>query len=324
MSDESIVMPDENMDTMIIHTRLSKVASTDRRLALVVVLLPFIGTLAAIALAFNGLPPTVTSIVLFAVLYSATMLGVECGYHRLFAHRSFKTTKVIEALLAIFGSMAFQGPLIWWAATHRRHHQYSDTEGDAHSPHLFSTNEKPNLWRGFIHSHMGWLFSQESTRPAKWASNVKDLYREQFMYSLHMNYYYWLLLGLILPAFIGGMVDGGWQGALLGFLWGGMVRIFFVHHLFWSLNSFCHLVGHSAFPGVNDRSRNVLFLVLPTFGQGWHNNHHAFPASAKCGLAWWQIDITWWVIKTLSVLGLAWDLRRVTPEQIEMRLRNPH
>jgi fatty-acid desaturase len=124
MSDESIVMSDENMDTMIIHTRLSRVASTDRRLALVVVLLPFLGTLAAIALALNGLPPTLTSIVLFAVLYSATMLGVECGYHRLFAHRSFKTTKVVEAILAIFGSMAFQGPLIWWAATHRRHHQY--------------------------------------------------------------------------------------------------------------------------------------------------------------------------------------------------------
>jgi stearoyl-CoA desaturase (delta-9 desaturase) len=309
--------------------RLFSVANLDRQLAWVVVLLPFAGLVAAIVLAMNGLAPTRTSLVLFAVFYVGTMLGIECGYHRLFAHRSFKTVPWMRCLLAILGSMAFQGPVIWWAATHRRHHQCSDTVGDPHSPHVLSGNseaaQKPGVLRGFVYAHFGWLFWHESTRPAKWASYVKDLYREDGLYLIHMNYFFWLLLGFALPTAIGGLVDGSWQGALLGFLWGGLVRAFFVHHFIWALNSVCHLVGRRPYPGVHDQSRNVFWLALPTFGQGWHNNHHACASSAKVGHAWWQLDVTWMFICLLQKMGLAWDVRTPnTKETVAVESHNPN
>jgi stearoyl-CoA desaturase (delta-9 desaturase) len=301
--------------------RLMDVAKLDRRLAWWVVLLPFAGTLAAAALALDGLPPTRTDLALFAALYVGTMLGIECGYHRLFAHRSFKTSGGTRAALAILGSMAFQGPVIWWAATHRRHHQCTDAEGDPHSPHAGRADA--GLGRRFAFAHFGWLFWKESTRPAKWAGYVLDLYQDEVLYAVHMNYFRYLLLGLVLPAAVGGLVDGGWRGALLGFLWGGLVRIFVVHHLIWSLNSVCHLFGSQPFRTTKDRSRNVFWLALPTFGQGWHNNHHAFAASAKVGHRWWQVDATWLVIRMLRAAGLAWDVRVASNEQIADRLRSP-
>jgi stearoyl-CoA desaturase (delta-9 desaturase) len=301
------------------QSRLLLVAQLDRQLEFVVVLLPFAGTVAAIVLALKGLTPTPTSLALFAVLSFFTMLGIECGYHRLFSHRSFKTATWVRATLAILGSMAFQGPVIWWAATHRRHHQSSDAAGDPHSPHLAGTADNPHRLRGFFFAHFGWLFWRESTRPPKWADIVQDLYRDRALYSIHMNYFWWLLLGFALPTAIGGLVDGGWRGALLGFLWGGMVRTFCVHHSTWSINSVCHLTGRRPYRDSKDRSRNVFWLALPTLGQSWHNNHHAFASSAKVGQEWWQLDITWLVIRLLAALGLAWDVRQTPPDLIASR-----
>ena len=313
-------MNTKDVELVVGQERLFQVAELDRRLAFIVVGAPTLGVVAALILAIYGLPPTSTALAMFAIFYVLTMVGIECGFHRLFAHKSFKTSAFFESLLAIFGSMAFQGPVIWWAATHRRHHQCADAEGDPHSPYVTSEGEAPSKWHGLWHSHIGWLFIQQSTRPKGWATYVKDLYKREHLFTIHMGYFGWLLLGFAIPTVVGALVDGGWQGALLGFVWGGLVRAFFVHHFIWSLNSFCHLFGQRPFRLRNDFSHNILWLALPTFGQGWHNNHHAFPASAKVGFKWWQFDMTWWFLKTLSWFGIVWDLRTAEPELIKTKM----
>lgn len=302
------------------HTeRLFKVADLDRRLAVIVIGLPALGTAAALLLAFRGLKPTATSLALCAIFYVLSMIGIECGYHRLFTHRAFKASPFIESLLAVLGSFAFQGPVIWWAATHRRHHHFADVEGDPHSPHLTTGTRKPGFWGRFWHGHLGWLFQRESTRPTGWSSYVKDLYRKDNLFAIHMGYFGWLLAGYAIPTAIGGLIDHGWRGALLGFLWGGLVRTFFAHHFIWALNSVCHLIGSRPFSLGDDLSRNVSWLALPTLGQGWHNNHHAFPTSARVSFRWWQIDPTWWLIRAMAAIGLVSEIRSASPQQIEKR-----
>jgi stearoyl-CoA desaturase (delta-9 desaturase) len=255
------------------------------------------------------------------VMYFITITGIEVGYHRYFTHRSFTAKPWVESALAIAGSMAFQGPVIWWAATHRRHHRKADAEGDPHSPFTRKTKDDLGTFLGFFHSHMGWLFEADSTRPADWSSSVHDLYKKPHIFVLHMNYFPLLGLGFVIPTVISAIAWGSLQGALLGFLWGGLVRVFVVNHLVWSLNSVCHMVGSSPFRLLNDKAKNVALLALPTMGQGWHNNHHAFPGSALVGLRWWQVDPGWHVIRLLQALGLAWDVRVPAKTTIENRAR---
>jgi stearoyl-CoA desaturase (delta-9 desaturase) len=298
--------------------RLEALAKLDRQLAWVVILLPLVGSLVALILLFFGYGIGWVEVGILLGMYIVTMLGVEVGYHRYFTHNSFRTNRVVQVVLAISGAMAFQGPVIWWAATHRRHHHYSDQLGDPHSPNLHGGGRLEQL-QGLLHSHMGWIFVPESTRPAGWARYARDLYQDRLIFRIHMSYFYWLVLGLALPGVLGGVLTGTWKGVFLGFLWGGLIRIFLQNHFVWALNSICHTYGSRPFNTPRDLSRNNAWLAIPTLGQGWHNNHHAFPNSSMTSFAWWQVDIAGWVIRLLQLLGLAWDVKVPTAAIIAAR-----
>ncbi|PYS89581.1 MAG: acyl-CoA desaturase [Acidobacteria bacterium] len=296
--------------------RLDNLARLDRRLAWVVTCAPAVGFGVAMLLLLCGYPVGAVEIGLWLGMHILILIGVEVGFHRHFAHRSFNLRRPVRVALAILGSMAFQGPVIWWAATHRRHHNYSDKPGDPHSPHLHGEGPQ-RLMRGLFHAHMGWLFVPESTRAVGWDRYAHDLYRDKAVFKVHTLYFYWLLLGFVIPAILGGILTRTWMGAFLGFLWGGLVRIFMMNHVFyWCINSVTHTFGTRPFVS-NDQSTNNIWLAIPTLGQSWHNNHHAFPSSAMMGLRWWEVDIGGWVVRALERLNLAWDVK--TPSQAMMR-----
>ena len=297
--------------------RLEQVRKLDVPLALVTTLVPALGLVTAIVLLLHGYGGPV-EFGLVAVMYAATMIGIDVGYHRHFAHGAFKTTLPVRVILAILGSMAFQGPVIWWVATHRRHHQVSDQPGDPHSPHGFGGGVFGQL-RGLLHAHMGWLFDSACVRAPGWARYARDLYRDVAIFQVHMSYFSWLLLGLALPAILGGMLTWTWTGVGLGFLWGGLVRLFFSSNFSWAINSLCHSYGSRPFASHDDQSTNNLWLALPTLGESWHNNHHAFPNSAKFGLTWWQLDPGMWCIRVLEMCGLAWDIKIPTAHMIKAK-----
>lgn len=255
---------------------------------------------------------------LLIAMYSLTTFGIGIGYHRLLSHRSFQTSAPIRALFAILGSMAGQGPPLFWAAVHRRHHKYSDQPGDPHSPNLHGGG----VWgvlRGFWHAHTGWLFVHEITDWGRW---IPDLLQDRLLFRINRLYFLWMLLGLAIPATIGGLLSGTWRGAGLGMLWGGLVRMFLLHHSTWGINSVTHLWGTRPYKS-NDYSRNNALVALMTYGEGWHNNHHAFPHSALHGLRWWQVDISGLVIRTLQACGLAWDVKRPSPAACRKAQRHP-
>jgi stearoyl-CoA desaturase (delta-9 desaturase) len=278
----------------------------ERRIAMVVVLTPLVGLIAAIVLLWDQ-AIGVTELTLLAVFYSLSTFGIGIGYHRLVSHRSFQTTGPVRALFAIFGSMAGQGPVLFWAAIHRRHHQYSDLPGDPHSPNLHGSGIGAML-KGFWHAHTGWLFVHEVTDWGRW---IPDLLRDRTLFRINQLYFVWMVLGLALPAAIGGLVSGTWTGALLGLLWGGLVRMFLLHHSTWAINSVTHIWGTRPYRS-RDYSRNNALVAVLTYGEGWHNNHHAFPTSAIHGLEWWQVDLSGLVIRALRLCGLAWDVKRPT------------
>ncbi len=248
-------------------------------------------------------------IALLLSLWFLSVAGVELGFHRLFSHASFKAHRVVRYALAALGSMGFQGPVIWWASVHRKHHRTSDRPGDPHSPYLFGDGFWA-LTRGFIHSHVGWIWTGSSIRFSGLERYVSDLYRDADIFRIQMNYFYWLAAGFVVPALVGGLVRGSWKGAFLGFLWGGFVRVFFMNHLaYWCTNTVTHSrLGRRAYQ-TGDRSTNSWLLAVPTLGQTFHNNHHAFPSSAVMGHAWWQIDIGTWILRALERAGLVWQVK---------------
>jgi stearoyl-CoA desaturase (delta-9 desaturase) len=247
--------------------------------------------------------------ILFIVMVEATALGVTVGFHRLFTHRAFQTVPWIKYALGALGSMSVQGTVVEWTALHRRHHQHSDEPDDPHSPHVHDHGSWGDgmlgLLRGFWHAHTGWLFRG---RPKGMGRYVQDLHNDPVTMAVNRDFRLWVYLGLIIPAVIGGLMEMSWWGAAMGLLWGGFVRIFFVHHVTWSVNSVCHIWGGKAFR-TGDESRNNPIIGVLTLGEGWHNNHHAFPNSARHGLEWWQLDMSYVFIKTLEKLGLAWNLK---------------
>jgi stearoyl-CoA desaturase (delta-9 desaturase) len=284
---------------------------SQRYIALIVVVTPFLGFLIALGLV-SGHQGGFVAAGLFVVMYVTTLLGIEVGFHRHFAHRAFRANPFVRVALGIFGSMAAQGPLIFWVAIHRRHHAYSDQPGDPHSPNMHG----PGLFgilRGIWHAHIGWLFDFEMT---DWVHYAPDLLRERVMFRVHRMYPLWIVLGLVLPAILGGLLTLTWSGAFYGFLWGGLARVFLVHHSVWSVNSLCHFFGKRPFQG-NDHSTNNFWLTFISLGGSWHNNHHTFPRSAKNGLTWWQLDPSAWFIQALKTAGLAWDVKAPTLEMIE-------
>jgi len=294
-----------------------RLQATQRRLAWTIILVPFLGTVAAIAFAFYR-PVSPADAALLAVMYVLTTLGITVGFHRHFAHRAFQARPALSAARGILGSMAAQGTLVYWVATHRRHHQFAEQGLDPHSPYVH--DGKPiGRWRGFWHSHVGWMLESRMTNTAKFA---RDLIRDPLLFRVNELYAVWVALGLALPAAVGGALTGSWEGALSGFLWGGMVRLFLAHHMMWASGSTAHMFGTRPFVTA-DQSTNNALLAIPTLGEGWHNNHHAFPASSRFSLRWWQIDMGGWAIRGFEALGWAWGTHAPSEEMIERRRKNP-
>lgn len=294
-------------------TASSPYAETERRIAVVIVLTPFVGFLAAIALFWErGIGPV--DLALLLAMYLLSGFGIGVGYHRLCAHRSFETRPAIRALLAIWGSLAAEGPVLFWAAIHRRHHKFSDTLDDPHSPHFHGPGVRGML-KGLWHAHVGWLFVHEVI---DWSRYIPDLLRDRRLFHVNRLYFVWLLLGLLIPTVVGGLLTWSWPGALSGLLWGGLVRIFFVHHVTWSVNSICHYYGSQPFQS-RDEARNNAWLAVPSLGESWHNNHHAFPTSAVNQLRWWQLDLCGQLIRWLELMKLAWDVKVPTARMLAER-----
>lgn len=285
-------------------------SQTQRVATLIVMLVPLAGLIAAMALVWGWGFGTM-ELILMLVMYVVTGLGVTVGYHRLFTHRSFSTGPLMTAALGVMGSMAVEGPIIRWVAQHRRHHHKSDKAGDPHSPHGHGEGVRATL-KGFLLAHMGWMLRPGNVDTARYAA---DLTKSRLVRVVSSLFPLWVLLSMLLPAAVGGLVSLSWQGALLGFLWGGLVRVLLVHHVTWSVNSVCHLWGTRPFRS-HDESRNNPIVGVLAFGEGWHNNHHAFPTSARHGLRWWELDASYLVIRALEALGLAWDVRTPSPERV--------
>jgi stearoyl-CoA desaturase (delta-9 desaturase) len=286
----------------------------ERRVTLATVLLPYAGLVGGILLFWNR-GVNRLDLAVFGVMYCVTVLGIGMGFHRLMAHRAYQATTFLKTAIVIAGSMAAQGPVIFWTAVHRRHHSYSDREGDPHSPHLHGEGAA-EIVKGLWHSHMGWLFNHELT---DWGTYVRDLLHDRLIFKLNRLYFLWIMLGLLLPAAAEGLITLSWLGFARGFLWGGLIRILVVHHTTWSINSVCHVFGSQPYQ-VKDYSTNNAVLAIPTFGESWHNNHHAFPSSAVHGLEWWQVDITGSMIKLCAMLGLASAVKIARKKQPEVDL----
>jgi len=300
-------------------TSSPKAVQIQRTIAFGVVVLPLFGACAALYAAGQG-TIALAEVGIFVGMYFVGMLGITLGFHRCFAHRSFKAGPVLRAFLAILGSMSAQGPLLWWVATHRCHHAYSDQPGDPHSPHLIGPVSLTG-WRGFWHGHIGWMFSEEQ---ADWVRFCPELIKEPLLFRVHRLYPLWLLIGLLIPTLLGGLLIGGAWGFFSGFLWGGLVRIFCVNHALWCVGSISHLYGGRPFQHRTlDQSANNWFVALVAFGEGNQNNHHAFPSSAKHGIEWWQPDFTYRVIGLLGLLGWIRDIKSPTKSTLEMAARRP-
>lgn len=264
---------------------------------------PIAGTVAALAFLFVR-PFGVVEFALLFGMWLATGLGITVGYHRLFTHRTFRTTSAVAAVLAVLGSMAGQGPVVSWVALHRRHHEYSDRAGDPHSPNLSGDGVRGAL-RGLAHSHFLWMRRHEYPNVVHYAP---DLIKDRSLMRVARLYYWWVGLGLLIPTVLGGLLTLSWTGAVSGLLWGGFVRIFLLEHIVWAINSVLHMVGTRPYRS-RENSRNGGVFALITLGESWHNNHHAFPESPSFGLHWYRLDPGYWLIWTLETFGLAWDLK---------------
>lgn len=284
-----------------------------RTIGYLVVLVPPVGFIAAL-IVMRMTPVGMVQHVLFLFLYIVSLLGLSVGFHRYSSHHAFKTNSLVRGLLTISGSMAAQGPVLYWVANHRRHHAYTDREGDVHSPHLHGGGFRGTL-RGLWHAHTGWIFEASMT---DWVRYVPDLLKDRQTFLLNNLYAWWILLGLALPALVGGLYTKSAIGALQGFLWAGLGRIFVVHHVTWAINSFCHAYGKRAFD-TPDRSTNSFLLAVLAMGEGWHNNHHAYPPAAVFGLKWWQVDAGGSLLRALERLGWAHDLSRAPSALLDMK-----
>lgn len=276
----------------------------ERASMLAFVLIPFLGLLAALVFLW-GWGLGWVEVGLLTGMYTLTVLGITVGFHRLFTHHSFETNRIVQCILGILGSMALQGSLLKWVARHRRHHQHSDRAEDPHSPHHHGRGFLGVL-RGFWHAHLGWMFAVD---PPNLQHYAKDLRQSTLLRVVSALFPVWVAVGLVLPAVLGGLLTGTWMGVLFGLVWGGLARIFLVHHVTWSVNSVCHLWGGRPYQSADHSRNNFVFGVL-ALGEGWHNNHHAFPTSARHGLRWWQIDVSYYFIRLLALFGIAWNVKR--------------
>ncbi|MDX1658505.1 MAG: acyl-CoA desaturase [Nitriliruptorales bacterium] len=288
-----------------------------RRMSVIFTVLPLLGVVAAMFLLW-GRGISGLDLGLFLGFYVFTGLGITVGYHRLFTHRSFEVPRPVRFVIALAGSMAVQGNLIEWVSTHRRHHAYADEYGDPHSPHLVEETGLKGVLRGLWHAHVGWMTRPEDSVPSRWAPDLED---ELMLVRMSAAFGWLTLATFLLPPVIAFAVTGSWFAAFTGFVWGSLVRVFLLHHVTWSINSICHFFGQQPFES-RDESTNNRWLSVLSFGESWHNNHHAFPTSARHGLLRWQPDPSWRVIRTLEQLRLAHNVRLPSPSHIAKKWRD--
>jgi stearoyl-CoA desaturase (delta-9 desaturase) len=253
-----------------------------------------------------------SDLTIFALIYLPTGLGITVGFHRLFTHRSFKTSPAVRGVFAALGSAAIEGPVISWVADHRKHHAFSDEEGDPHSPHVGHGGGIRGTLRGLFHAHVGWLFIHTERGNKK--RFAPDLQKDPVVRFVDRTFIFWAVAGLSIPFGLGVAIGGTIETGLTGLLWGGAVRVFVLHHVTYSINSLCHVFGKRSFE-TDDESRNLAWLAPLSFGEAWHNNHHAFPTSAVHGLRRWQFDPSAGLIWALERAGLIWDVVRIAPER---------
>ena len=283
----------------------------EQSLVIAFMIFPCLSLAVAVTLAW-GWGLTLLDVVIATIAYFGTGLGVTVGFHRHFTHKSFKAVRPLKVALAVTGSLAFQGSIVSWVADHRRHHAFSDKEGDPHSPWLFGTGPIA-IARGFWHAHMGWLFNRDRTNARRFAP---DLLADRDIAAVDRQFVLLTVTSLGIPALLGGLLSWSWWGALTAFLWGGLVRVGLLHHVTWSINSICHMVGRRPF-GTRDRSANVWWLAVLSFGESWHNLHHADPTCARHGVKRGQIDMSARLIWIFEKLGWVHAVRWPTPLRLE-------
>ncbi|WP_019814289.1 acyl-CoA desaturase [Saccharomonospora saliphila] len=274
------------------------------------VIAPLVALAAAVPFAW-GWGLTWVDVGLFVLFYAISGLGITVAFHRYFTHGSFKAKRGLRVLMAVAGSMAVQGPLITWVADHRRHHAFSDREGDPHSPWMYGTSPAA-LAKGFWHAHMGWLFERDVSNAARFAP---DLLKDPAMRKVDQLFWLWTLLSLVLPGILGGLLTWSLWGGVTAFFWAGLVRVCVLHHVTWSVNSICHMIGERPY-SARDRSANFWPLAIFSFGESWHNLHHADPTSARHGVRRGQIDISARLIWLFEKLGWAYNVRWPTPTRL--------
>jgi stearoyl-CoA desaturase (delta-9 desaturase) len=282
------------------------------------VIIPFASFATALCVCWGG-TVTIRDLSILAMMYMVAGFGVTVGFHRLLSHRSFEATRWVRATLAVCGSMSVQGAVIHWVADHRQHHQFSDHDGDPHSPHVSGSRGWRRVARGIWFAHIGWMLNRTQRAAAR--RYAPDLRADPLIVMIDRLFYVWVLIGLFIPFVAGLALSGGALGAgLSGIFWGGPVRIFLFHHATWSVNSICHLYGSRPFD-TKDESRNNWVVAIIALGEGWHHNHHAFPTSAKHGLLGRQPDPSFAVIRGLERVGLAADLRLPSPQRLAARAK---
>ena len=302
----------------IVHGRCKAlpVTRTERNANLLGVVVPFLGTLVAIVLLWNRAVDAI-DLAILAVMYLLTACGVTIGFHRLLTHRAFQTYPWVEHAFAVAASLSVEGSVLDWVADHRKHHANADRDGDPHSPHVGHGHG----FSGFWHAHAGWLM--ETQGQADWRKFAPDVYEDPGMRRIGRLFPQLVLLSLLIPTAAGFVLHGfTLAGAAQGLVWGGLVRIFLVHHVTWSINSICHIFGRRRFD-VDDMSTNVWWLAPFSLGESWHHNHHAFPRSAFHGLRWYELDISGIVILAMAKVGLAWNVIRITPERQQAKTLVP-
>lgn len=298
------------------NTALTMPLSRSRKISmLVLTILPFVGLVAAVTLLWNEAVGW-TDLALFLGLYVICGFGITIGYHRMLTHHAFEAVPPLKAALLVAGSFALQGSALDWAIDHRTHHAYSDKEGDPHSPHHGFAHGPIGAIKGLLHAHMGWMFRHNRTDQERYG---KDILQDRLTMTVSRLFPLWAVLTFVVPFVLGGLLTMSWKGAVTGLVWGGLVRLFFNHHVTWSVNSICHFFGKRPF-STSDQSTNNWVLALPSLGESWHHNHHVFPTSAFHGLSWRQIDLSALVIAGWEKIGLVRNVRKPTSEQIVRKL----
>ena len=290
-------------------------ARAKRVVALVTIGIPGIGFAIAVYLIVTG-RATILDYSLFVAFYAIQMFGITIGFHRYLAHRSFKTSPFFEGVLMITGSMALEGPVLFWVGTHRRHHRFADEPGDPHSPNLSGASFGGKL-KGLWYAHIPWMFSDQESRATVFAP---DVVRSRRLYYYNRTYPIWGLASLLLPAILGFAIGGTLSAAFSGFVIGGLARVFLANQAAWCVGSISHMIGSRPFV-TNDDSANNWPVAFFTFGEGLQNNHHAFPSAYRHAMRWWEPDLSGWVIAALAKTGIVWDLKMPDRQKINRRLR---